>query len=353
MGHPDLRRRGGLHLRGGVLFARKEQGEDGAAMARTVAGADAEDTLMPVDDACGDPEAEASAVQILRGKERFEDAADGRLVHTVSGVGDGDANAGSKNIGGTEVGFVCADDQASPRAHRIDCVRDQIVENLADVIFEAKNSSLGEIFCVDPDIGVGEPARVESDDRVDEFRRRDLGWGDSLAVEAKRLSRNLRDTRELRLRHVDVNPQGVGKRLIELNQIQEIGNGFERIVDLVRDGAREATDGSQLFALDEGGFGALLIRDLDGCRRDGSDAPVLVEDGRVVDTPEAALAGAWGEFALKKVIADRDAGGCGPHEFEDVRDLVRCRDFGERFAQKYFSWCPEHLGFEFVEVEEG
>ena len=39
-----------------------------------------------------------------------------------------------------------------------------------------------------------------------------------------------------------------------LCEIDEVSDGFERVVDLVSDGGRESADGGELFAFAEGGF---------------------------------------------------------------------------------------------------
>ena len=72
----------------------------------------------------------------------------------------------------------------------------------------------------------------------------------------------------------------------------------------MRDGAGEAADGGELFALNEGVFRLLLMGDLEDDGGDGLDLAVGVVDGRVVDVPEAMFAGAGGKFAFEDVVPD-------------------------------------------------
>jgi hypothetical protein len=120
----------------------KEEREDGAVM----------DQLVALDDAGGDPEAEAGAVEVLGGVEGFEDAGADGGGHAVAGVGDGDADAlrlVRRRVGSLHqvvmivrivgVRIVGADDEAAALAHGVDGVGDEVVEDLADVVFEAED----------------------------------------------------------------------------------------------------------------------------------------------------------------------------------------------------------------------
>ena len=156
-----------------------------------------------------------------------------------------------------------ADDQAAAVAHGVDGVGDEVVEDLADVVFEAEDGSLCGVVCLDTDAGVAEAALVEIEDGIDELVGGDVGAGDGLAVEAEGLGSDLGDTGELGLRHVDVDLEVRRKALVERDEIEQIGDGFERVIDLVGDGAGEATDGGELLALHESGLGALLLRDVE------------------------------------------------------------------------------------------
>ncbi len=64
------------------------------------------------------------------------------------------------------------------------------------------------------------------------------------------------------------------------DEVEEVGDGLERIVDLVRDGAGEAADGGELFALNERLLRLLLVRDLLHDGGDGLDVmPSALQTG--------------------------------------------------------------------------
>ena len=64
-----------------------------------------------------------------------------------------------------------ADDEAAALAHGVDGVGDEVVEDLADVAFEAEDGGVGGVAGLDADVGVAEASLVEVEDGVDE-----IGW---------------------------------------------------------------------------------------------------------------------------------------------------------------------------------
>ena len=157
---------------------------------------------------------------------------------------------------------------------------------------------------VDPDAGVGEPSLVEIEDGVDELLGGDEGGAGGLAMEAQGLGGDLADALELALGELDEGANVGGESGVSGDEVEQVGDGFERVVDLVGDGAGEAADGGELLALDEGVLGLLLVGDLEGGGADGLDGAVGVVDGEVVDVPVAMFAGPHGQLALR-------AGRCG------------------------------------------
>ncbi len=96
--------------------------------------------MVAGDDAGGDPEAEAGAVEIFGGVEGLEEAGPDGRRHAMAGIGDGDAKAGTwpSGFGGVASGVVGANSEAAALAHGIDGVGDEVIEDLADVVFETK-----------------------------------------------------------------------------------------------------------------------------------------------------------------------------------------------------------------------
>ena len=162
----------------------------------------------------------------------------------------------------------------------------------------------GGVGGFDVDAGVGEAALVEVEDGVDEIGCADVGGADGLAVEAEGLGGDLADTGEFALRNVDVGLMVSGRSWDQSDEIEEVGDGLEWVVDLVGDGAGQAANGGELFALDESGLGFFLVGHLEDDGGDGFDGAVAVGDGGVADVPEAMFAGASGELAFEEMVPD-------------------------------------------------
>jgi hypothetical protein len=71
----------------------KEDGEDSPVTIGVVRGAQGDTAVVAGDDASGDPEPEAGAVEVFGGVEGLEDAGADGGGHAVAGVCDGDADA--------------------------------------------------------------------------------------------------------------------------------------------------------------------------------------------------------------------------------------------------------------------
>ena len=194
--------------------AGEEEGEDGAVVDGMLGAAEGEAAVVAVDDAGGDPEAEAGAVEILGGVEGLEEAGADGGRHAVAGVGDGDADAATAfgELGGVVGGVVGADaEEATALAHGVDGVGDEVVEDLTNVVFKAEDGGVGGVGGLDVDAGVGEAAVVEVEDGVDEIGCADVGGADGLAVEAEGLGGDLADAGELALRDLDVAANAFGE----------------------------------------------------------------------------------------------------------------------------------------------
>lgn len=263
---------------------------------------------MAGDDAGGDPEAEAGSVEVFGGVEGLVEACLDFWGHAVSGVGDGDPYTADTVgvVGGGHGGVVGADEEASSVfSHGVDGVGDEVVEYLADVVFEAEDSGVAGVVGVDVDTGVGESSLVEIDDCADEVLCGDVGGADGLAVEAEGLGGDLADTCEFALGHGDVWFEFCGEGFVDGDEVEEVGDGFEGVVDLVGDGRGEASDGGEFFGLDEGCFGFFLVGNFEGCSADPLDDAIGVEDREVVDVPVALdVGGVGGELAVEELVDD-------------------------------------------------
>jgi len=229
----------------GVFDRWEEEGEDGAVVDRVLGASEGEATVMAVDDADGDPKPEAGSVEVLGGVERLEEAAPHGGRHAVTGVGDGDADAmAAVGVpGGVVRGIVGADEKAASLSHSVDGVGDEVVEDLANIVFEAEDGGAGGVCGVDVDAGVGEAAVVEVEDCTDKIGGADMGSANCLTMKTESLSGDLAYAGEFALRGLDVAACRFGEIVGESDEIKEIGDGFERVIDLVGDGAGEAAYG--------------------------------------------------------------------------------------------------------------
>src|ERR1700722_2818678 len=98
-----------------------------------------------------------------------------------------------------------ADDETAPAAaHGVDGICDQVVEDLSDVVFEAKYRSARLVGGLYLDVRVGEPAVIEIEDGIDEIRCVDLCGAHGLTMEAEGLRGDLTDAGEFGLRGVEI-----------------------------------------------------------------------------------------------------------------------------------------------------
>ena len=151
---------------------------------------------MALYDAGRDPQAQPGAVQAFGGVKGLKDALEDVCAHAVAGIGDSDADAGPPGwkptlwCGDTVMG---ANDETSSVAHGVNGVGDEVVEDLADVIFKAEDARCRAIACLHADAGVAETAGVKADDRPEEIFCGDRSGCDGLAMKAEGLRGDLRD----------------------------------------------------------------------------------------------------------------------------------------------------------------
>ena len=213
--------------------------KDGAVMDGMLIAAKGEPAVVARHNTGGDPEAKPSAVEILGGIEGLKEAGLHRTGHAVASVGDGDpyARTSVRPLRGIVNGVVGTNQEAASLAHRIDGIRDEIVEDLADIVFKAQNSSGGGIGGLDLDAGVGQTALVKVENGIDEFRGANVSGAHGLAMEAKGLGGDLTDAGELVLRGVDIATDGFGEFAGQIDEVEEVRDCLEGIINFVGDGA--------------------------------------------------------------------------------------------------------------------
>ena len=211
--------------------------------------------MVTIDDFTADPEAEAGAVDALGREESFEDVGASFGGHAGTGVSDGENEAAT--AGAPVGGFAAAQKETASGRHGVDGVRDEVVEDLAYVALEAGDATGIALAFLYDDGRVAEAAFIEAKDSGEELGAGDFARAARLLVKAEGLVGDDGDTAKFLVGELE-EALDFGDDGVLAGDVKEVGDGLERVVDLVSDGAGHAADGGEFFALDEGGFGTLL-----------------------------------------------------------------------------------------------
>ncbi len=99
------------------------------------------------------------------------------------------------------------------------------------------------------------------------------------AIKAEGLAGDVGDAGELLFGKREVGEDGFGETVGGLGDVDEIADGFERVIDLMRDGGGEASGGGQLFCLAEDFLGFALGGGVAEDHDDADDFTAAVADG--------------------------------------------------------------------------
>jgi len=276
---------------GGDALFWKEDGEDGAGPGACGVGADAEGSSVFFYEFAGDPETESGAGIFFGGEEGLEDAADVVLMNAAAGVGDGDADAAAGGIAGIG-GGVCRDADGGATGAGVEAIGDEVGEDLTNLAGDAENLLLriGGDGEEDPE---GEGAGgVEVGDFADDGGWFEVRRGGGFAVEAERLPGDVGDAAEFGFGLAE-EPADFIHFVGVAGDVDEVGEAFEGIVDLVRDRRRHASGGGELFGAHEGSLGETAVGDVAEDEDDADHAAFAVADGgsAVVDADLLAVFG--------------------------------------------------------------
>ena len=258
-----------------VLLAGDEDREDGAGDVATVAAAHTQGAAVLVDDVLRDPEAEPGAGGLLGGEEGFVEVAKRGGRHAGAGVGDGETNSGA--AAARVAGLADSNEKSARRVfdHGVNGVADEVGDDLAELAGEDEDAFMPAVLSLDVDLCRTDAALVEGKDGIDEIADPGGGGARGAAVEAQRFGGDVADARELELRLLEV-AADLG-RGVALRQIDEVDDGLERVVDLMRDGAGETADDGELLVFAKAAFGALARGDVRGGAEPLGDVVVGVE----------------------------------------------------------------------------
>ena len=247
---------------------RKKSGEDGAAGAGTDAASDADGAPVASDDALGDPQSESVADVLLGSEEGVEDFGDGFLGDSGAGVGQSYYGAGA---------LVPAHGRGGPDSYResavpgcgVDGVGDLVGEDLAELSFETPDFEFATVLPSKGEALGLDLATVEEEKLVENGGEADDAGRCALAVEAEGVFGDLRNSGELFVSDLEV----LGDVLAGggAGEIDGVGDGLERIIDLMRDAGGETSCRGEFFGVAKGLFGAPAA----GCFRFGGAGPLL------------------------------------------------------------------------------
>ena len=258
----------------------------------------------------------------FRGVKGVEDEVAGLTGNAAAGVGHGNENAGCP--GRRVAGGAGPHGQASAGGtHAVNRVADQVVEDLANVALVAGELDVLGIGPFYADVEVVEAGAIEQQ----HFFQQGLGVHQhgpgGLPVKAECLGGDLGDAGQLAIRRFQIVAGLLGKITIKPDQVEQVGHGFERVVDFVRDGGGKLPDGGELLRLQQHALGAFLLAEIDGEDGDvatakrgvgwqnecadeqGDGIAVLVEVGLLVGLGGASAAQLLERTAVEVGIAAR------------------------------------------------
>src|SRR6202789_794165 len=205
---------------GGSTLRRKEDAEDRAGPSLRSAGTDAKAAAMLLHKFAGDPETEPGARIFFCRKEWLEDALDVVAANTAASIGNSDANAGAGWVARI-AGGVCLNPDGGSLGTGVKAVCEQVGENLAQLARNSQHLHLG--IRLDRELhslrkrARGVKVRHFADDR---------GWLEvcrsrSLAIEAQRLPRDVRDAAKFGVR--------LDQKLSDLRHVVRVARNIDQV----------------------------------------------------------------------------------------------------------------------------
>ena len=182
-------------------------------------------------------------------------------------------------------GAAGADQEAASVCGSVDGVADQVGEDLADFTGKAEQVQLGVVVALDLHVEGIEAALIEAEDGVEQLRHFGAGRQCGLAVEAEGLLGDLGDAADLVFGHGDVIEGRIVEFAVIAQEEEQVGDGFERVVDFVGDGSGQAAGNGEFFSLAQGLFAAFAVAGVEdddagpanllgcGAHRVGADQP--------------------------------------------------------------------------------
>ena len=286
----------------------EEEGGYGSGLAGTAGAADAEGAVVAVEDLAAHPEAEAGAVVALGAEEGFEHALLGFGVDAAAVIGYGEEEAFA--AGGPVGSLAAADEESAAGGHGVDGVGDEAGEDVADVGFVALDEIFGALAFFDVDAGVAQAGFIDVEGEGEEIAAGDLLPIGGVVVKAEGLGGDVGDAAEFELGLLEP-LLDFGNDSLGAGEVEEVGHGFEGIVDLVGHAGGEAADGGELLALDESGDGALVLEEVEAGFDEGHDLAGEGFEAGDLEGGEVAGLGIDDADGAEDVAVGGDDGGAG------------------------------------------
>ncbi len=145
--------------------------------------------------------------------------------------------------------------------HGVDGIGDEVGEGLAELAGAGEDAAGRAVLADNLDVAHGEAVAIEEEDAFEDVREEDFLGGFGVAVEVEDLLGDFADALEFVFGHLEAGAGLVVVGEVALAEVEEVGDGFEGVIDLVGDGAEEAADGDALLAREEEvlGLGELAV----------------------------------------------------------------------------------------------
>lgn len=238
---------------------------------------------MPLDDLLRHPKPKSGSSLVLGCVERFEDAVTCSRVHALAVVSERDAEAAPA---------VTARADGGPYLYysmHFDCI-DAIGEEIRKR--RANFASYGHHFLPRAQLRLhdsvlqGDFSFEQIDCRLDygiDLNQRGHG---GIAIKAEREARNMSNPLQLRVSFFEETSGGGRQAIAVASQEDQIGEGLQRIVNLVGYRVRHAAKRGKLFTAQQGLFSVLAGCNIDSCAEPLRDCAVRIEQRTARDTAQ-------------------------------------------------------------------
>src|SRR6516164_90320 len=186
-------------------------------------------------DAAAHPETETSSLFTLGGIEGSKEIFPHTCRYPASAVSHRNPHTLAHGIG-RQAGVAYVQNQLSASGHCVDCITDQVGEQLPKLsgITANRQGSLKPL--IDLDVALSNLRSEQGQHTLQHFCEINLYWSPCFAVECQQLAGNLRDSAQFVASHFQILHGCCALPCLMLHQVNEVRNRVQGIPDLVCDG---------------------------------------------------------------------------------------------------------------------